>query len=113
MKIIATGRIHPERADAWFAPRLAWQTPSGAGIVVSCTSSQLAITIDDPAMQDIVSGFLKARQIGQTVASSLGFSFGVGYSIELIQVVAESGEATVFGAGVPELKFENNNDVFR
>ena len=112
MKIIATGRIHPERADAWFAPRLVWQTPSGAGIAVSCTSSQLAVTIDDTEMQDVVSGFLQARQIGQAVASSLGFSFGVGYSIELIQVMTESGEATVFGAGVPELKFENNTALF-
>jgi hypothetical protein len=113
MKIIATGRIHPERADAWFTPRIIWETPSGAVIVVSCTASQFAVTIDDSAMQDIVSGFLEARQIGQVVASSLGFSLGVGYSIELIQVVTESGEATVFGAGVPELKFENDSDLFR
>jgi hypothetical protein len=113
MKIIATGRIHPERADAWFAPRLIWQTPSGVGIAVSCTSSQLAVTIDDPAIQDIESGLLQARQIGQAVASSLGFSLGVGYSIELIQVLTESGEATVFGAGVPGLKFENSAVLFR
>jgi hypothetical protein len=117
MKYIATGRVHPERADVSFS-RVEMGFEGGGTAAVSCDASQVTIILNDPS----VDGWIAARNASEGVASivvgSLGFSLGSGYSVEIIQVTEEDGTPHVFGVRPggqnPEetLAFTPHNPVF-
>ena len=111
MKLVVTGRVHPERADVRFSAS-EWKSADGAMIRVGCDSSQISVSIDDPALEDKVTGFLNAQQVALAVVSALGFSLGCGYSIELIQCIDDSNSPVVFGVEVADLKFNDQLQVF-
>lgn len=52
------------------------------------------------------------EQVAQAVVSALGFSLGTGYSVELLQVVTETGEAHTFGVRPGNLHFDPSEPVF-
>ena len=111
MRYVVTGRVHPERANVSISP-CSWTHPDGGEVVVRCESSQLTVTLDDPRIDGHVSAFVTAEHVAQAVVSALGFSLATGYSVELIQVLEESGAVHVFGVRTPELMFEPHGPVF-
>ena len=111
MRYVATGRVHPERADVNI-PRHSWVGSDGHQIILTCDSSQLTVVLEDPPVDGFVAAFFMAKQWAQTATAALGFSLATGYSVELIQLVEESGDAHVFGVRVPELMFEPFAPVF-
>ncbi len=112
MKLTVTGRVHPERAEVWFNPPVIWENEGGR-VVVRCESSQLKVLVDVDFVDDSVIGYLVAQHLAQSSLSALGFAHGTGYSVELIQLLPEGGEPTVFGVRIPGLMFDVPNDVFR
>lgn len=105
MKIFATGRVHPERADINF-PKNNWTTKDGTSVTVRCEASQLFVEADLHNCDDFVTAYLTVEQVSQAVVSAFGFSLGTGYSVELIQLIEESGENHIFGARPHGLGFE-------
>ena len=96
MKYIATGRIHPERADISFGS-IAWAIPDQGKVVARCESSQVTISLDLATIDGYVSAYLAAEQLAHIAVGALGFSLGSGYSLELIQITEEDGTPHVFG----------------
>ena len=45
--------------------------------------------------------FLGAEQVAHAVVGALGFSLGLGYSVELIRVMEEDGTSHIFGVSPP------------
>ena len=117
MRYIATGRVHPERADIRFGP-VAWQIPGNGRVVAQCDSSQLSVLLELPELDGWISAFIAAEHFAHIVVCALGFSLGSGYSVEIVQVTEEDGTPHVFGVrptGVqPEetLGFEPHLPVF-
>lgn len=95
MNYLATGRIHPERADINFG-RMVWHLDQGK-VIASCESSQVTIWIDLATIDGYVNAYLLAEQFSHIVVGALGFSLGNGYSVELIQITEEDGTPHVFG----------------
>ncbi|KAB2942536.1 MAG: hypothetical protein K8F92_02475 [Hyphomicrobium sp.] len=95
MKFIASGRVHPERADIRF-DKVGGSFGDGGLLSIGCESSQLSVVLDLPDM-----GSEGARLVAQHYAtmfvSALGFSNGCGYSAEIVQLFDEHGTAYVFG----------------
>ena len=105
MRYIVTGRVHPERADVHFnIPTM--EPATGGSISVHCEASQLTVVLENQDIDGARSAFLMAEQVAQTFISSLGFSLGTGYVVELLQVIEETGAVHVFGTRVQELIFE-------
>src|SRR5687767_6900817 len=110
MRYTVTGRVHPERADVRIAP-YAWTHPDGHEVVISCEASQLTVHLNNTRIDGHISAFVTAEHVAQAVVSALGFSMATGYTVELIQVVEESGAIHVFGVRVPDLMFEPHGPV--
>jgi len=96
MKYIATGRVHPERADVTFGP-VRWHIPARGSVAASCESSQLTVSLDLPEIDGFISAYIVAEQFAYIAVGALGFALGTGYSCELIQVIEEGGAPHVFG----------------
>jgi hypothetical protein len=111
MKYVIFGRILPERADVWFTPQV-WRSQTGDSITISCDASQLSINADLPSVGSYVDAFIMAEQVAQSVVSALGFALGTGYSVELVQVVTETGDPHTFGLRPGNLQFDSHNPVF-
>ena len=111
MRFIATGRVHPERTAAGFTT-IEMGSSDGGTFTVSCDASQLSVVLNHPSIQDSASAKTSAEHFAQSVVSALGYSLGCGYSVEITQVVAESGHPTVFGVQPGRLGFEPNNPTF-
>ena len=98
MKYICTGRIHPERADVWFDQ--CEVKSDGLIAVVSCDSSQITVVLEISSDKGEIAAYA-ARNIAENVANivvgALGFSFNLGYSVEIIQVIEPDGKPNVFG----------------
>ena len=93
MKYLCTGRVLPERVNVKFA-----QIKVGEGdisAVVSCDASQLTVVLDIP-WDDLVTAHSMAKDVAEIVVGALGFSLGLGYSVEIIQVTRQDA-AYVFG----------------
>ena len=104
------GRIHPERVGAWLAPQV-WQSAEGHSFTLSCDSSQLIVCADFATNMGHLDAFILAEQVAQAVVSALGFALGTGYSVELVQVVSETGEVQTFGVRPGNLHFEPSDPV--
>ncbi len=111
MKYMVTGRVHPERADVSFSQQI-WQTANSGSVTISCDSSQLTVLVDLPDIDGYVAAFIVAEHVAQSVVSSLGFALGTGYTVELIQLIEETGESHVFGARPDGLHFETSLTIF-
>jgi hypothetical protein len=116
MKIFATGVVHPERGGAHF-PTLSWKNERDEKIAISCTASQLSITIDIPDLQDSSTGYFRVQDIANMAVSALGFTLGIGYTAEVIQTFPENEESIVHGvhAKGPDdipLGYEDTKTVF-
>lgn len=96
MRYIATGRVHPERADIRFNP-IEWQIPDYGRVVVRCEASQITVEIDASAIADWSTASIAAEHFAAIVIGALGFSLGSGYTVEVIQVMEEDGSQHVFG----------------
>jgi hypothetical protein len=112
MRYVATGRVHPERADVTMLPPIVWTGSDGFKITLSCESSQLTVVLDDPPVDGFVAAFLEAKQWARAAVSALSFALGTGYTVELIQLVEESGAVRVFGVRTEELMFAPHEPIF-
>ncbi|MSQ33862.1 MAG: hypothetical protein EXR60_05540 [Dehalococcoidia bacterium] len=111
MKYVIFGRVLPERAGVWFTPQV-WRSPAGDSITISCDASQLSINADLTSAGGYVDAFIMAEQVAQAVVSALGFALGTGYSVELLQVVTETGDPHTFGLRPGNLQFDQDRPVF-
>jgi hypothetical protein len=68
--------------------------------------------LNDSRIDGHVTAFVTAEHVAQAVVSALGFSLATGYTVELIQVLEESGAVHVFGVRTPELMFQPHEPVF-
>ena len=96
MRFTAVGRVHPERADVKIDP-ITWHATAGGQITIRCEASQLCIAGDFPDVNDHVAAFILAKLVAQGVVSGLGFALGTGYSVEIVQLLDDSGKTWVFG----------------
>jgi hypothetical protein len=112
MKYVIVGRVHPERGDVHFLPS-SWKTLGGGLVLVQCDSSQITVSLTDVETVDgYIAAFLLGRTIARTFVASLGFALGTGYTVEMLQVIDESGNAVVFGTRPSGLGFEPSDPVF-
>ena len=96
MKYIATGRVHPERADISFST-VNMRLQDGGLATASCDSSQITVVLDSTSADGYITAQMLADNIANIIVSALGFSLGSGSSVEIIQVTEESGTSHVFG----------------
>jgi len=118
MRYLATGRIHPERADINLGP-IEWKIDGDGRIVARCEASQLTILLDLKSIDGFITAYVAADQFAHIAVGALGFSLGTGYSVELIQVTEEDGTPHVFGVrptaedGVTTLGFNPHGPVLQ
>jgi hypothetical protein len=105
MRFLITGRVHPERADVSFE-RQEWRSDIAGSFAVSCEASQVIVVADLPPECDHLDAFVRAEQVAQGIVSALGFALGTGYSVELVNVVSETGATRTFGVLPGDLHFE-------
>jgi hypothetical protein len=96
MRYVATGRIHPERADIHFN-RIEWVVEKDGRVSASCEASQLTVILELASIDGFITAYVAAESFAQIVVGALGFTLGSGYSVELIQVTEENGTPHVFG----------------
>jgi hypothetical protein len=111
MRYVATGRVHPERADISFSP-VSFRTGSNGRVVAQCDSSQLSVLLEIPDIDGWKSAQITAEHFAYLIVSALGFALGSGYSVEVIQVLEEDGTPHVFGVRPGTLEFDPNNLIF-
>ncbi len=91
MRYVCIGRVHPERAYVSFNEiRL-----KSHNVTISCDHSQLTVVIDDDNLDGWLAARIAAEDIASVFVSSLGFCLGCGYSIEILNVVDETGSAHI------------------
>jgi hypothetical protein len=96
MKCLATGRVHPERADVSFS-RIEMKLNGGGSAIATCESSQITVALDVPHLDGWIAAYIMAGDIANILVGALGFSLGSGYSTEIVQVTEEDGTPHVFG----------------
>ena len=106
MRYIATGRIHPERADIHFS-RIELQLEGNGKAMVQCYASQVTVIVNSPSIDGWISAFILAEQLAHIIIGALGFSLGSGYSVELIQITEADGTPHVFGVRPTGVAGEN------
>ncbi|TAL91666.1 MAG: hypothetical protein EPN46_11585 [Candidimonas sp.] len=96
MRYIATGRVHPERADIRFGP-IEWEILDQGRVIAQCDSSQITVLLELAPIDGWATAYVTAEHFAIIVIGALGFSLGSGYAVELIQVTEEDGTPHVFG----------------
>lgn len=96
MRYVATGRVHPERADISFDP-VSWRVGGAGRVVAQCDSSQVSVLLDLPDLDGWITAHVAAEHFAQIVVGALGFSLGSGYTVEIIQITEQDGTPHVFG----------------
>lgn len=96
MNYICTGRVHPERANVRF-DRIEMKFEEGGSAIASCEASQITVVLDVPSLDGWIAARIKAENVANMVVGALGFSLGLGYSVELLQVAEADGTPHVFG----------------
>ena len=100
MKYVCTGRVHPERAAAWFGQSQLQYPEEGWHADAVCTGSQIIVTlVDHPGLDNLDNAGLLAKEVAELFVGALGFSLGFGYSVEIFQVTNQNAETKIFGAG--------------
>lgn len=112
MKYIATGRVHPERTAVSFS-KIELGLGSDQKATLHCDASQVTVVLDIAAEDDTVLARNTAEHLAQMVVSSLGFSLGTGYAIEIVQVLREGAEPLVFGVRPANLEFTPSQPIFQ
>ena len=116
MKYVCTGRVNPERDHVAFN-QVKMTAGDGAKAAVSCNASQILVLLEHPS-DNLNVAYIAARDVADIVVEALGFSCGMSYSAEIIQVTAENGRSHVFGAGTisaepgQTLEMENFQNTF-
>jgi len=64
MRYIATGRVHPERADVHIAP-CSWTGQDGHEVTVSCEASQITVVLKDAPVDGYVAAYLMAEHVAR------------------------------------------------
>lgn len=95
-RYVATGRVHPERADINFS-QITWEIPDEGRVTASCDSSQITVITELSSIDGWISASISAEHFAYIIIGALGFSLGSGYSVELIQVTEEDGTPHVLG----------------
>lgn len=109
MKYIVIGRVHPERADVVIRQAVVFRPEGGGIITVTCEASQLAVIVDSvPIVDGYIAAVIGAEYFARTAIAPLGFSLGTGYTVEVIQVIEETGEVHVIGTRPGNLAFETD-----
>lgn len=117
MRYVATGRVHPERADINFS-RIEWHIPNEGKVFAQCDSSQITIVLELTTIDGWATAFLAAEHFALIIVGALGFSLGTGYSVELIQITEEHGEPHVLGVrphdpnSIETLMFAPHDPIF-
>ncbi|WP_072391959.1 hypothetical protein [Hyphomicrobium sp. CS1GBMeth3] len=94
-RFIATGRVHPERADVSFTTIRLGLAPLGKA-QVHCDSSQITVVIEGD-FDGFLSAHITAHELASMVTDALGMFLGTGYSVEMIQIIEDNGDPHVFG----------------
>ena len=110
MRYVATGRVHPERADISFS-QVTFGTPEGGRVIAQCDSSQLTVVLELPQLDGWIAAQIAAEHFAYTIVSAVGFALGSGYSVEVIQVIEEDGTPHVFGVRPGGLEFDPHGPV--
>lgn len=112
MQFIAFGRLHPERAAAYF-DEVKLNFGELGYLRVKCDAGQLS-AIFDWGGNDVVGAKLTIEHHAQAIASALGFSLNCGYSIEIISVqkVGDLNGPYTFGVKGPNEVPENQIEIF-
>lgn len=95
-RYIATGRIHPERADVSFS-KVTWEIPGEGKVTASCDSSQVTVVLELSNIDGWIAAHIAAEHFAYIVIGAVGFSLGSGYSVEVTQVTEDDGTPHVFG----------------
>lgn len=111
MKFVATGRVHPERAEVSFG-EIQGFIDGGGALSVVCDASQIFVAIDAPSVSDIISARIVAEDFAQMALDSLGFALASAYKAEIIQVIPDGGKPVVFGVRAEGLTFERPQVLF-
>jgi hypothetical protein len=111
MKYLATGRVLPERAWVSFGP-VHWRYGESGRVSAYSDSAQLSVQLDVPDLNDTSSAYIAAEHFAHIAVSSLGFSLGSAYSVELTQVFEENGTPHVFGVRHQDLVYDPHLDIF-
>lgn len=98
MKYVCTGLVHPERANVQFE-RCELKSKDWS-VTITCDASQITVVLDIPPDNGRIPAFIAhdiAGNVANMVVGALGFSLGLGYSIEITQVIEPDGTPHVFG----------------
>lgn len=110
MKYTVIGRALPERANIQFE-EITWRSSAQIAVSVKCEASQVTVTVDDTRVDGDISAFVTAEHIASTIVSCLGFALATSYSVELVQLVGDSGTQVV-GKRIEGLMFDEPGGIF-
>ncbi|MGE8051787.1 hypothetical protein ACQKPT_26295 [Pseudomonas monteilii] len=96
MRYIVTGKVLPERADISFR-KVKWDAEDDGSVTAVCDASQITLVLDLASIDGWLSAHIIAEHFAMIVVGALGFSLGSGYSVELINVIAEDGTSHILG----------------
>lgn len=96
MRYIVTGKVLPERADISFS-KVKWDAEGDGWVTAVCDASQVTLVLELASVDGWLSAHITAEHFAMIIVGALGFSLGSGYSVELINVIAEDGTSHILG----------------
>lgn len=98
MQYVAIGKVHPERASAFFE-EVKIKLDESTSLRVKCDAGQLSAVFDWNG-DDVVGAKLTIEHHAQAITSALGFSLNCGYSVEIISIYRADDEHSPYTFGV-------------